>query len=341
MRAPGSNRRCGRFVIAGLVLLVSSAEAPAADRPPAVSSATSQATTQPAKTPNQLAAEARKSADDAVKAAIDELVKEFQSHHRDPSSVALRTKGDYFSRHPSPAATTEAIVAALRRSLPGDVESDVYVKWQLLSGIPGKVDAKLAPQLLAAYREAPTPGDRPGLDQADKKELDVLIRSAKQSDIGTINGKLQKQVEAFIAASAPILEYRDDLYAHLPSSQSVLVAGLEDGVMRASHGLDADRHTKAVLASCQTWAVMATPSQIVSIADALGNMATKMGGAAGGKSGAKPAFPPSYYAKLEWDEKGKRLVWREGQAKFSDAKALAASSQQLEQTAATLSQLKR
>jgi hypothetical protein len=210
---------------------------------------------------------------------------------------------------------------------------------------------------------------RPGLELGSKRELDALARAAAQSDVGQINARLHQQVSQVREANEPILEFRDEAFVRLPESADVVIAGLEDGVLRAACGIDSERHMKAVLAEASTWSVSGTPGQIRGVAGAIRVIVDKINGIGGGRGDAgglgsglalagnlemellgavktpppppRPAFPPSYYTSSEWDDKAKRLTWKEGSAKFYDVKQLTAAAEQLEQTAVTLSQLKR
>jgi hypothetical protein len=196
-----------------------------------------------------------------------------------------------------------------------------------------------------------------------------LSQGISKADATKLNAKLQKQVELWESTNEPLVEYRDEAYSRLPSSGDVILAGLDDAMIRAGHGVDADKHLKDVLAHAQTWAVTGTPAQAQAIANAERMMVDRIQGV-GGRSDAtgsefpklgealaalwggeayllkppgampppKPAFPPSFYVSLEWDDKAKHLAWREGSARFMDAKRLTAYCEQMEQTAAVLQQ---
>jgi hypothetical protein len=306
-----------------------------------------------------------KVAAEAVKGAIDRLVKEVQDHQKDPKAP-LRSKCNYFKENPTPDATVDAIVAAVTRTQGHDGLSDSYVKWQLLSGIATKVEPKQAVPLLQAYRNAATPFTRPGLDRADKRELDQMSQGISKPDAAKLNAKLQKQVEMWEKANEPLVEFRDEAYSRLPPSGDAILAGLDDAMIRAGHGVDADKHLKDVLAHAQTWAVTGTPVQANAIAGAERMMLDRLNGVSGRSdaSGAaalrelaavwtgdayllkppgqgpppKPAFPPSFYVSLEWDDKAKHFAWREGTARFMDAKRLTTYCEQMEETAAVLQQ---
>src|SRR5438874_7499991 len=74
----------------------------------------------------------------AVAKAVGALKKEYGEHQKDPI-VPLRKECNYFVEQPDGEVSVEAIFNALDRRVGDDLASDAYVKWQLLSGIKGKV----------------------------------------------------------------------------------------------------------------------------------------------------------------------------------------------------------
>jgi hypothetical protein len=308
------------------------------------------------------APDARKAAVNAVNAAVAGLTKEWQAHQKDPKAP-LRIKCDYFIEKNAPDVTPEAIVAALPHAQANEVVADAYIKWQLLSGIKGKADVKLVPQLLAAYRVSAGPIARPGLSAADKRELDQLIRDATAKDAAGINARLHKQVDEVLAMDQPILSYREEAFARLPSSEDVLLAGLADGVERAACGIDSERFTKNVMGEMLVWSVTTSPQQIHVLADALRQVIDRAGGLSenadvggtddvamgfgpifllktGPKIAAKKTFPPPFYLLTEWEEKNKRLVWKEGEARFPSNRVLSGTYKDLDDTATKLAAMK-
>src|SRR5688572_29746422 len=147
----------------------------------------------------------------AMQTAIAELSKEFQSSVRQKSSPP-RTKSDYFIEKPSDDVTPEAVVTALARSGDGDPRMAAYVKWQLLSALPEKVeDPKIAAALLRAYKSAPEPLPRPGVAPRERAQLDKLAQGAREDDRQKVTEQFEKLVEQFDVNNGPILAYRDEL----------------------------------------------------------------------------------------------------------------------------------
>ena len=54
------------------------------------------------------------------------------------------------------AVTPEVILTELEKTLSTDARADVYVKWQLLSGIDGKFPEALTARAIRAYRNTPS-----------------------------------------------------------------------------------------------------------------------------------------------------------------------------------------
>src|SRR4051812_36753762 len=78
----------------------------------------------------------------AVANAITVLKKEYAEHQKDPVAPVRKTS-DYFAQNADGEVTVEAILTALERRVGDDAKMDGYIKWQLLSGVKGKVDPKL------------------------------------------------------------------------------------------------------------------------------------------------------------------------------------------------------
>ena len=135
------------------------------------------------KSPTQLAADVKKAATAAVNLAIADLTREVTAHQVEPKSP-LREKSDYFLEKKSPGVNHEEILAAMNRSslVPG-VAADTYIKWQLLSGIQGKVEDRLASKLLSAYASAPLLYMRPGLEHASRRQLDAQADKSLETSL--------------------------------------------------------------------------------------------------------------------------------------------------------------
>jgi hypothetical protein len=233
----------------------------------------------------------------AIKQAIDSLSKEYQAYLKDPTSSRIRAKSNYFIENPSPDATPENIVKALEGTVSGGREVEAYVKWQLLSGVSGKFPDDLVKRVVAVYRRAPGPAaEHPGMD---RRTLDGMARRIRKEEMASYNKEFGEAVERFKNANDVYLDYRNELFSHLPGNKTdVMYAGLEDVALRASHGIGSQGLMDNVAAGMRTWA----------IADAKSGEARTMAGTVAQLREQYADYKP--YTKLA-DEKG-MIKWQGG-----------------------------
>ena len=240
-----------------------------------------------------------------MRQAIESLSKEYQAYLKDPKSTSIREKSNFFVENPSPEATPENILKALEGTVSGGRAVEAYVKWQLLSGVPGKFPEELLKRAVAVYRRAPAPvTGHPGLD---RRTLDGMARRFRKDDMSQVNKEFGEAVERFKDANDVILDYRGELFAHLPEDRpEVMYAGLEDVALRASYGIGAQGFLDNVAAGMRTWAVAdAKPGQARSMAEVVYRLREQYG-----------EFKP--YAKLA-EDKG-MIKWQGGGAPIDGKK---------------------
>jgi hypothetical protein len=202
----------------------------------------------------------------AVNAAAAVLVKEAQAGLSESGAATkpkLREKSDYFGATPPAAITPDAIVMALDRTQSSDARVDAYVKWQLLSAVPGKFATELVPKALGAYRHAPEPYSHPGLDRSRLQSMLFRIGITKKESIGPLNEEFGGAIAKFNKQNEYVLRYRNDMYAHLPGGDNgdAMMAGLEDVFTRVRHGVNSKDIWDAVSSSMQGWSVTAEARQ--------------------------------------------------------------------------------
>jgi hypothetical protein len=195
----------------------------------------------------------------AITQAITALSQEFKSNQ-------LREKSDYFGKAPSPEVTPPAIVEALERPIPGGPRAEAYVKWQLLSAIPGKFPEDLAKRVLAVYRRAPYPAEHPGLD---RRNLDRTVGGLRKEEMAAANKEFARLIQRLNQANEPILAYRAGLFERLPGGYDEFAAGLADLHLRVSHGLKSDRFFDTVAAGIRSWTIGADRGQLGAIGNGL------------------------------------------------------------------------
>ncbi|HSI37244.1 MAG: hypothetical protein ACAI43_25735 [Phycisphaerae bacterium] len=213
-----------------------------------------------------------------VSAAILQLTKEYQAYLKDPKNGKVREKSDYFKENPSPDLTPDAVMRGLEQSVTGGGATEAYVKWQLLSGIPGTFSPDLNKRALAVYRRAPSPFTHPGMDKRS-------LSSAKigKGEITAANNEFSAAVAKVAEKNHPILAYRDELYARLDKNGDSAMAGLMDVADRAGAGLKTDAFFDNVAAAIKSWAltggntsaVRAMTERIAGLKDAVGKEENK------------------------------------------------------------------
>jgi hypothetical protein len=294
-------------------------------------------------------AAAARAADNAVKTAALALQKEFAAHLTKAASP-LRAKPDFFKQNPDPAVTPKAIISALHREY-GSEAASVYVHWQLLSGIEGKVSKELSTQLLAAYSDAPMGAARPGLDAEEKIELRQAVLQLPETEAPDINTAFAQRVKQWQEATKPYTAYRDALAERLPASFELVQTRFEDAVERAENGIDAGDVIESAMAAGRTWASGsdAQPDQIQSLAAEVATLLRQMGAplassgelapqsnaiidvvyakghhGGGGRPKTQAQFPPQFFTTVAWNTKTRGLEWKTGAAQFASAATLQA-----------------
>lgn len=295
-----------------LILMVGAGPVSAPSSAPASSPTTASATAQDAPPTTRAALAAQREAAKAVRAAVHELISEFENRHA--PGAAARETSNYFLDHPDDAVTAEAIADALQTQ-GGSPQAAAYIKWQLLSGLPKQDEGEdpervLAKHLLLAYRNAPPPIARPGLTRQDQQKLDRLAQAAKPGDEPMLIETIDRAVEAHRRDNQPILAYRDELYRRLPSGPERFAAAAEDLHERVGAAADGKALAKALVADVTEWAAVDQPSPqtLMALARALRRLADTAG--------------PQYYTTPYRNERSGVFTWRKTRATVSSARAL-------------------
>ena len=236
---------------------------------------------------------------EALEAVVAELKREYAAHQKDPATVPLRQQCTWFVDHPQPLSPA-AIVSALNQPMGSDGQMVAYVKWQLLSGLPPKVeDPAVAARLVEAYARAPQPLPRFGMAAEEKSQLDAALKDARREDDLILTSKLDQHVARVAGLNQPILAYRDGLYARLPEGFETLVAGFRDAAERtqaaAGGGVD-DKHAEKVVNDAQAWAQsgLAEARQLGQLAEVVAKL--------------RHLRSPPYYAEAKY-QRTERLGW--------------------------------
>lgn len=184
---------------------------------------------------------------------ITELTKEYQAAAK--KGEGLREHCDYFAKNKPADVTPEVLLAALEKPVNSDMRIDCYVKWQLLSAIPGKLSPELKPRALKLYRAAPKPMDHPGLNRTNLDRTLSRVGIMKKEAEPEINKEFSDVITKYRFQIEPILSYRDELYARLPTDFETFVAGLQDIYDRVTHGAPANGFWTTVSSEMRSWAL--------------------------------------------------------------------------------------
>ena len=271
--------------------------------------------TRPAATKPAAAQSPEAKANAAVGRAVAALKKEWLEHEKDPVAP-LRKQSNYFAENADGEVTVEAILNALDRRVGDDLKMDGYIKWQLLSGIKGKVDAKLGQKAVAIYQRAPQPAPRPGLDDAEKRQLQQMLPPrVEDSEVADqYNKEWNERVFRARQANEPIFRFRDELFEKLPGSLGTFRAGLQDAYMRVMNGYPADKFVEGMEKDIREWAATANPGELKDLANLLRGLAREMTG--------KTPRSPEYFTQVHYDSKNQKLSWDKGRANFAKDKDL-------------------
>lgn len=255
----------------------------------------------------------------AVNAAIDALVKEYLAYEKSGGTERLRDKSDYFQTNQSPDVTPEAIVAALNRPVNANPRAAAYAKWQILSGIPGRFDDKFINTVLSAYKTDPQFTPRPGVTQKDKQRLDRLASQLKQVDVEQAQQQFDEEVKKNEAANDPILKYRNELYARLPTRPETFVAGFQDAYARVNAGLSPDDVLKPLLGDIGTWSIESTvtPQQLRQMTTLIDNLLKSK--------------KNKYYHHIQWNAGRYTVEWEARDLTWPDESVLKDTAAELQE----------
>ena len=257
--------------------------------------------------------------------AIVDLKREYAAHVKDPEHEKLRTDASYFKKDAS-NVPPDAVLTALEKPIPGvpanDARQAAYIRWQLLSALPEKLEDEHARRLLKVYERAPLPAPRYGIAKQEQKELDRLIPGAHKEDDVKLTSALEQQAAKAAAPDRPVLAFRDELYRRLPPGRDKLVAGMTDA--KARLGLAADKETLADLLAedLTTWTTSPNVDrgQVREVVDAFGKL--------------RMVESPPYYAYAS--VRSGKLGWRSRSDTLLTKRKLATLHKQLLEAAGAL-----
>jgi hypothetical protein len=300
----------------GIALALSIASLGATSRPTSQPGATSRPTTLP--TTHAIVGPSGAELRAWVREATGALNEEFEFSLRDPANHPLRPGSNYFLDHPATQLTPDVIVQAIGFKT-GNPRQTAYVRWQLLSALPPKLDDATAQALLNAYRSAPLPILRPGMSRQDQLRMDRLAQRAREADEPDIRRQLEQAITAIEHGNAPILAYRDELYHRLPKDARTFAAALDDLLERCNAAADGKELIKALSKDMRAWMSMTSdpPSVLARLAEGTRRLADTRG--------------PQYYQTLYWSDYTRHFSWRKTRSRIDSGHTLKDLAEALEE----------
>ncbi len=272
--------RCGlvRCVLIGLLLGVSAQAAekkPLEPKPKSVANPSNAGTvTKPGTTADvgkKETTDSNKAATEKAKAAVAELTKAFRDFAKKPSGSKLSSKAEYFSAAQD-EPTVDALWNTMQRPVSSDPLLDAYVRWQLTSGLPEKVDASHGRYLLGALQTAPLPYRRFGTDPQERRQFESRLHGIKQEQEGEVKDELGRLRATVDLANDIVIGLRDALLTRLPRSYEAFSMVLGEARVRVDVGVPVGGLMKNFADSVHDWVALDSPNpgQLEAVGDMLG-----------------------------------------------------------------------
>ncbi|HEV7298750.1 MAG TPA: hypothetical protein VGN72_05240 [Tepidisphaeraceae bacterium] len=208
-------------------------------------------------------------ADALITDAVAKLSAEYDMARKGGS---LRTDADFFEGQPPAALTPEKVLGAIAKPVAKDPAQDAYVRWQLLSAIPGTIDdEKLAEKVLAIYRGAPRPMTRIATEFNNRKVVNRMVQDRSLPD-AVAKAQFDDAIVKWTAYNVPIYAFRDALLLKAAPSSDLIIAGLADAAdrYRAADPDAGSDQLSAVQQVTSSWAMnVKQPRQKLQVADAV------------------------------------------------------------------------
>lgn len=190
---------------------------------------------------------------------IQALEAEFEAFAKEPDVHKLREKADYFKDSVG-KVTEEDLLKMLSKRHNRNPALDAYIKWQLLGLQETPFSEPNLKQAIRLYRGSVLPPARPGTN-ADQ-EMQAVLRQVNRDNYQQANALWDAKIAQNDLMIAPFLNYRNDLYAHLPKSFEVLRYAFEDMEGRMSRGYEDKYFMTRLLADLRSLAAGSNPGQI-------------------------------------------------------------------------------
>jgi hypothetical protein len=226
--------------------------------------------------------------------AIQALTKEFEEARKINSSLP-RSKSDYFNTVDKPPL--EQVLKALSQKTAKNAEADAYVRFQLLSALPGKLEGELGVQAARLLAVAPELLPMPSSTMNERRELDKIAQQTKEANLTDVMAQWQSHVQQFEDRNQTNLDYRNQLFTRLPASRVKVDAALEDLRQRIAAGVPVADYFRTIAQDIRAYAQQSgNPSEMRQIGQSVRMLADQ----------AKTTV----YDTIEFNAQQRRAIWK-------------------------------
>ena len=245
-------------------------------------------------------------ATDPIQAAVKELLREYQDAKKNNTSLP-RTKPDYFADKPEKPELL-SVLRALSKPVVSDAQADAYVRLQLLSALPTKLEGEIGLESAKLMAVAPALVPMPGVSDKEKQELDRIASRVSVNDISSTLSQWQQHQDETEAKNLTSIAYRENLYDRLPESRARIDAGLEDVRQRIVAGIDVRKYFGEIGADVRAFAQTTDrPRELRSLAQSIRVMSDQL--------------KTTIYDTLEYNEQQRRATWKQRDIRINDRSA--------------------
>ncbi len=245
-------------------------------------------------------------ATDPIQAAVKELLREYQDAKKNNISMP-RTKPDYFVDKPEKPELL-SVLRALSKPVVSDAEADAYVRLQLLSALPTKLEGEIGLESAKLMAVAPALVPMPGVSDKEKQELDRIASRVSVNDVSSALSQWQQHQDETEAKNLTSIKYRENLYARLPGSRARIDAGLEDVRQRVVAGIDVRKYFGEIGADVRAFAQTTDrPRELRSLSQSIRVMNDQL--------------KTTIYDTLEYNEQQRRATWKRRDVRINEKSA--------------------
>jgi hypothetical protein len=199
---------------------------------------------------------------DPLKLAVREIASEAQQSIRTGAPFPRDASTFFADPLKREGIEVDRVISLLIQGTGRPPRVEAYVRWQLLSALPERLDERQRTRLAEAAVRAPAPIDMPGTSADERRALDRMAQRSREGEIPGLNAQWTQRLEEARLQNEVILAYRDALVSRVTDTDFALKVRLDDLWTRASAGLDVKKDADTWADEVRTWAVLAAPEQV-------------------------------------------------------------------------------